>query len=181
LTKFAAPEEALKAGTVFLLTSEFRRSKPGTLDVVTGHVVPNVATWDALIMGVQSTWDYTSHLEITNSLIWRSHPDDKDVDGASGSLLCMGSNADKAVKGLVFQSFEGRYSGQSWQMADKGYEMIEGLKERATFKGGFFLPSEVQAGTIILDDQEETRRVLSGKGPEPSPPAHVEQKRNFTS
>jgi hypothetical protein len=120
LTKFATPEEALKAGTVFLLKSEsdFRRSKPGTLDIVSGHVASTAR--DALIMGVQSTWGYTSHLEITNSLIWRSDPDDKDVGGASGSLLCLGSNADKVVKGLVFQNFEGRYPGQSWQRDDKG-------------------------------------------------------------
>lgn len=181
LTKFATPEEALKAGTVFLLKSDFRRSKSGTLDVVSGHVVAPTAR-DALIMGVQSTWSYTSHLEITNSLIWRSDPDDKDVGGASGSLLCLGSNADKVVRGLVFQNFEGRYPGQSWQRDDRGHENIHDLKERAaaaTFKGGFFLPSEVQAGTILLDDQEETRRVFLGKGPEPTHVA-VEQRRNFT-
>jgi hypothetical protein len=62
---------------------------------------------------------------------------------------------------------------------DKGDESIHGLKERATFKGGFFLPSEVQAGTILLDDQEETRRVFSGKGPKPTH-VTVEQKRYFT-
>jgi hypothetical protein len=175
LPKFATPEEALKGGTVFLLNSEFHRSKPGTLDVVSDHVMVPTAR-DALIMGVQSTWDYSSHLEITNSLIWRSDPDDKDVGGASGSLLCLGSNADKVVKGLVFQNFEGGYPGQSWQRDNKGHESILGLKERATFKGGFFLPSEVQAGTILLDDQEETRRVFSGKGPEPSKPTPVKQK-----
>jgi hypothetical protein len=85
LTKFATPEEALKAGRVFLLKSDCCRSKPGTLDTVSGHVVAPTAR-DALIMGVQSTWGYTSDLEITNSLIWRSDPDDKDVGGASGSL-----------------------------------------------------------------------------------------------
>ena len=103
------------------------------------------------------------------------------VGGASGSLLCLGSNGDETVKGIVFQNFECGYSGQSWQTVDEGHEQILGFEPRVTFKGGFFLPSEVQAGTIILDDQEdEMRRVVSGKGPEPSPHVHVEQNRNFT-
>jgi hypothetical protein len=180
LTTFAMPEEALSAGTVFLLMSDFRRSKLGTLDVVNGHVVPRVAR-DALIMGVQSFWDYTEHMETTNSLIWRSDPDDKSVQGASGSLLCLGSNADETVKGLVFQNFQGGYYGQHWQVADEGHEEISGVDGMATFKGGFFLPNEVQGGTIILDDQEGSRRVFSGKGPEPALHVHVEQKRNFTA
>jgi hypothetical protein len=175
LTTFATPEEALSAGTVFLLVSDFRRSKPGTLDVV-----PRVAR-DALIMGVQSSWDYTEHMETTNSLIWRSDPDDKSVQGASGSLLCLGSNADETVKGLVFQNFQGGYYGRHWQAADEGHEEISGADSMATFKGGFFLPNEVQAGTIILDAQEETRRVFSGKGLEPALRVHFGQKRNFTA
>jgi hypothetical protein len=156
LTTFATPEEVLSAGTVFLLMSDFRRSKPGTLDVVNGHVVPRVAR-DALIMGVQSSWDYAEHMETTNSLIWRSDPDDKSVQSASGSLLCLGSNADETVKGLVFQNFQGGYYGRHWQAADEGHEEISGADGMATFKGGFFLPNEVQAGTIILGDQEGTR------------------------
>jgi hypothetical protein len=51
----------------------------------------------------------------------------------------------------------------------------------ATFKGSFFLPNEVQASTIILDDQEEMRRVFLRKAPEPSLHMDVEQKRNFTT
>lgn len=135
---------------------------------------------DTLITATQTTWDYNAHLEMTNSLIWHSDPDDMDVSGASGSLLCLGSNADETVKRLVFQNFMVSYPGQPSQIIDEGHEEITGFPPRATFKGGFFLPSKVQAGTIVLDDQEETRRVFSGKGPEPSPHAHVEQKRNFT-
>ncbi|KIM91537.1 hypothetical protein PILCRDRAFT_706 [Piloderma croceum F 1598] len=180
LTTFATPEEALSVGTVFLLMSDFCRSKPGTLDVVNGHVVPCVAR-DALIMGIQSSWDYTEHMETTNSLIWRSNPDDKSVQGASGTLPCLGSNVNETVKGLMFQNFQGGYHGQHWQAADKGHEEISGVDGMATFKGGFFLPNEVQVGTIILDDQEGTRRVFLGKGPEPTLHVHVEQKRNFTA
>ena len=75
--KFATPEEeALSTGTVFLLMSDFRRSKPGILEVVNGHAVSHVAR-DALILGVQTLWNHKERLEIANSLIWRSDPDDK--------------------------------------------------------------------------------------------------------
>ena len=83
---------------MFQLKSDFHR-----LDVVNSHVVSHVAR-DALIIGVQSVLHYTEHLEITNSLIWCSDPDDKDVGGALGSLLCCGSNSKATVKGLVFQN-----------------------------------------------------------------------------
>ena len=54
------------------------------------------------------------------------------------------------------------------------------MEERATFNG-FFLLSEVQGRETIILDDEEVRKIFSGKGPEPSL-VHmlVEQKRDFT-
>lgn len=165
--------------TLFLLMFNFCRSKPGTLSVVNSHVVLCV-TRDALIMGIQSSWDYTEHMEM-NSLIQHSDPDDKSVQRALGSLLCLGSNTDETVKGLVFENFQGGYYGWNWQVADERHEEISGADSMATFKGDLFLPNEVQVETIILNDQEGMRRVFWKKGLEPALHVHVEQKRNFTT
>ena len=157
--------------------SDFWRSKPDLQDVINGHAVSKAAR-DALIIGTQSFWPYNEHLQPANSLIWRTHPDDKCVCSGSGSLLCSGSNADAHTKGLVFQNFAGQFSRTPWHNDDTGHQEQTGFAEAAMFKGGFFLPKEVQEGTIILDDQEETRRVFSGKVPELSSQMGVEGKEN---
>lgn len=92
-------------------------------------------------------------------------------------MLCSGSNADAHTKGLVFQNFAGQFSRTPWYKDDTGYQELTELVEAAMFKCEFFLPKEVQDGTIILDDQEETRGVFSRQYPKPSPQVHVETRR----
>jgi hypothetical protein len=64
----------------------------------------------------------------------------------------LGSNK---TKGLIFPNFEGRFPSQSRKKDKKGRETLLGLDKAARFEGGFFLPSEVREGTIILDEQEQ--------------------------
>jgi hypothetical protein len=153
---FGRPEQALKAGTVFQLFSGFRRPKP--------DVVPNR---DALIIRTQSLWNYTEYLHPV-SLIWPSH---KGVCSGSGSLLCLGSHANARTTGLVLENFVGHFASTPWRKDDTE---LTGFPEVTMFKGGFFLPDEMRNGTIILDDEEETRRVLSDKCSEASSQIHGE-------
>lgn len=85
------------------------------------------------------------------------------VQGASGSLLCIGDPKDPWCRPLLFQNYEERVYGPTTA------GVFRDLKAGATVKGGFFLPTEFEKAKILC-----TPGMLVATGrTDPGPPRYV--------
>ncbi|KAJ6448918.1 hypothetical protein C8R45DRAFT_1045655 [Mycena sanguinolenta] len=101
------------------------------------------ATKAVLICGA----DYLFEAEhVQRSLIWRTERDDLSLAGSSGSVLCLGRPEDSQAQAIVFQNFETPISPKQLKTTRETYA---GIPEGFTYKGGFFLPSEILNESII--------------------------------
>ncbi|KAK2781397.1 hypothetical protein FQN53_000588 [Emmonsiellopsis sp. PD_33] len=91
----------------------------------------------SVLLGSQYSWDQAS-LSQSIALLWRSKDDVDQASGWSGSLLCFGEPSAQSAKAVVFQNF---------QTGLRQYD-LDGGREMAVVKGGFFLPREITQSTI---------------------------------
>lgn len=75
-------------------------------------------------------------------MLWRTTRDTDSVQGASGSVLCLGEPHHETARALLFQNFEGSLTASE-------HVKIADNEDAPKFKGGFLLPEEIRQARII--------------------------------
>ncbi|RPA77196.1 hypothetical protein BJ508DRAFT_330394 [Ascobolus immersus RN42] len=161
---FARPERALAESSVF--TMRQRVSLPGKPEVYSGKVISEEQKEEP-IEACEYTWMEGVHKRF---LLCRTPNDAQAVDGASGSVLCLGTPKDQTVEPICFQNFETPFpfpwnlDTMKPQPLDQYRPTIEappGPESLMTIcpinfqlKGGFFLPDDIQSSTILTTQPE---------------------------
>ena len=111
----------------------------------------------ALILGSEYTWDRESRTQNV-ALLWRTEWDHESVQGASGSVLCLGRPTDSVAKAVVFQNYEGLLRPEDVR---NDYRPEVTQAQPARFKGGFLLPREIREAEIILDNGDTSANAFN--------------------
>lgn len=107
----------------------------------------------SIVHGTQYSWDEKARAQGT-ALLWRTIRDTDGVEGASGSVLCLGNPQDRTARALLFQNFQGRL------MANENVKIGDN-EDRPTFKGGFLLPSEIRNSQIVTAKSAQPEKFLT--------------------
>lgn len=140
ITGWGSYEEALQGRPVFV--SRYN-AESGSRHTNEGHGV-TAQVQQAIIHGTQYTWDDGTQTQGT-ALLWRTVGDTDSIEGASGSVLCLGKPEDETARALLFQNFQG-------PLMSIGKEDDNRQEIYARFKGGFLLPEEIRYSQIITGD-----------------------------
>jgi hypothetical protein len=154
ITGFCSPEQAL-SGQHQLFTARYNLRYKNH-DVYEGTVIP-VDVQEDLAESAQYIWDRDSRT-VGRSLLWRTQDgDDVSVGGASGSVLCLGKPTDSEVQAVVFQNFQCAFPNSVAQAHNiqLNPQSMQDCYGYFTFKGGFFLPEEIRASAVCMNDKPE--------------------------
>ena len=132
MTEWADYEDALDGSAVFVTKFDVWINKEKR---EYGNI-SNKRSQEAIVEGAEYLWQSTA---VSASLLWRTNEDYRNVQGFSGSVLCLGHPSDKTVKAIVFQNYE--MPIKSWQV--KGEERELTGDYGWLIKAGFFLPQEI--------------------------------------
>lgn len=139
-------EAVLQGSRVFLIRHN--------IDTGNFHTYPgqgiSMKAREAITHGTQYSWDLKTRA-VSTALLWRTDCDGDSVEGASGSILCLGQVTDPTAQAVLFQNFEGPLE-HSHTMEDYRPMRDSDRKTRATFKGGFLLPAEIRKSDIRTAD-----------------------------
>lgn len=105
----------------------------------------------AMVEGAEYLWDRKSHTQ-SAALLWRGMHDGTDMEGLSGSVLCLGQPTELCCRAVVFKNFETpicpQHFGESTSLA-----AARGDVSWSSIKGGFLLPPEIRNAEIICEGE----------------------------
>lgn len=127
------------------------------LNVLTEHTTPEPrrdlfgTLQKAVVEGTEYLWDRKSRTQSV-ALLWRAMHDGTDMEGLSGSVLCLGRPTDPHCKAVVFKHFETPICPQHFDSGDP--TSAHGDISWSSIKGGFLLPPELRSAEIICETDE---------------------------
>ena len=106
----------------------------------------------AIVEGSEYLWDRKSHTQSV-ALLWRAMHDGTDMEGLSGSVLCLGQPTDPHCRAVVFKHFETPICPQHFESSD-----VSGRGDLAwsSIKGGFLLPPEIRDAEILCETDQSS-------------------------
>jgi hypothetical protein len=123
--------------------------------------IPNEQIRAALFEGHGHIWTQNA-IDSSASILWRTEEDQVDARGFSGSVLCIG-RVHERCRPLLFQNFQlGIAHWPDGERQRNQADLPPGLNHpNPTIKGGFILPAEIRAATIVLQSGRQKRQNLS--------------------
>lgn len=107
----------------------------------------------AIVEGTEYLWDRKAHSQSV-ALLWRAMHDGTDMEGLSGSVLCLGRPTDAHCRAVVFKHFETPICPQHFDSSDP--ESAHGDIAWSSIKGGFLPPPELRDAEIICETEGST-------------------------
>lgn len=120
--------------------AEIRRDLFGTMQKV-------------VVEGVEYLWNRKSRTQ-SAALLWRAMHDGTEMEGLSGSVLCLGQPTDPICHAVLVKHFETPICPQNFEPSDK--VSARGDVAWGSIKGGFLLPPEIRNAEIICEGDEST-------------------------
>lgn len=105
----------------------------------------------AVVEGTEYLWDKKARTQSV-ALLWRAMHDGTDMEGLSGSVLCLGRPTDPQCRAVVFKHFEMPICPQHFDSSDP--TSAHGDISWSSIKGGFLLPPEVRNAEIVCETEE---------------------------
>lgn len=131
-------EESEKEAEIETEEQEIRRDLFGTMQKV-------------VVEGVEYLWDRKSRTQ-SAALLWRAMHDGTEMEGLSGSVLCLGEPTDPHCRAVLFKHFETPICPQHFEPSDGA--SARGDVAWGSIKGGFLLPWEIRNAEIICESEE---------------------------
>lgn len=104
----------------------------------------------AIVEGTEYLWDRKSHTQ-SAAILWRAMHDGTDMEGLSGTLLCLGQPTDSSCRAVVFKNFETPICPQHFELTN--FASARGDVSWSSIKGGFLLPPEIRNAEIICEGE----------------------------
>ena len=111
-----------------------------------------------IVEGTEYLWDRKSRTQ-SAALIWRCMHDGSEMEGLSGSVLCLGQRGDSECRAVLFKNFETPICSQHFECN----HAARGDVSWSAFKGGFVLPDEVRSAQILCEGEESAAIPLEGQ------------------
>lgn len=105
----------------------------------------------AIVEGTEYMWDKKARTQSV-ALLWRAMHDGTDMEGPSGSVLCLGRPTDSTCRAVVFKHFETPICPQHFDMSN--LVSAHGDISWSSIKGGFLLPPELRDAEILCEAEE---------------------------
>lgn len=102
-----------------------------------------------IVEGTEYLWDRKTRTQ-SAALVWRAVHDGAEMEGQSGSVLCLGQRTDSQCRAVLFKNFETPVCSQR-SYCDRG---ARGDVSWSTLKGGFVLPLEIRNTDILCEGEE---------------------------
>lgn len=104
----------------------------------------------AIVEGVEYLWDRKSHTQSV-ALLWRAMHDGTDMEGLSGSVLCLGKPTDPHCRAVLFKHFETPICPQHFEVTEQ--TSASGDIAWSSIKGGFLLPPSIRNAAILCEGE----------------------------
>ncbi|KAJ5594588.1 uncharacterized protein N7459_000796 [Penicillium hispanicum] len=104
----------------------------------------------AIVEGSEYLWDRKFHTQSV-ALLWRAMHDGTEMEGLSGSVLCLGQPTDPHCRAVLFKHFETPICAQHFDISDPS---THGDLAWSSIKGGFLLPPEIRDAEIICESDQ---------------------------
>lgn len=111
----------------------------------------------AIVEGSEYLWDRKSRTQSV-ALLWRAMHDGTEMEGLSGSVLCLGEPTDRNCRAVLFKHFETPICPQHFEKND--LTSGHGDTSWSSIKGGFLLPSAIRDAEILCEAEEATAAPL---------------------
>lgn len=105
----------------------------------------------AIVEGAEYLWDRKSRTQSV-ALLWRAMHDGTDMEGLSGSVLCLGQPTDRHCRAVVFKNFETPICPQHFEVAEQ--TSASGDIAWSSIKGGFLLPPDIRNAEILCESDD---------------------------
>ncbi|KAJ5736656.1 uncharacterized protein N7483_001781 [Penicillium malachiteum] len=99
-----------------------------------------------VVEGTEYLWDRRSRTQ-SAALLWRAMHDGTEMEGLSGSILCLGELTDDDCRAVALKHFEIPICPQHF-VCDHS---ARGDVSWSSLKGGFLLPAEIRKAQILCD------------------------------
>lgn len=106
----------------------------------------------AIVEGSEYLWDRKFHTQSV-ALLWRAMHDGTEMEGLSGSVLCLGKPTDTHCRAVLFKHFETPICPQHFDTSDIS---ARGDVAWSSIKGGFLLPPEIRDARILCESDESS-------------------------
>lgn len=103
----------------------------------------------AVIEGTEYLWDRKSRTQ-SASLLWRAMHDGNEMEGLSGSVLCLGQPTDNECRVVALKHFEIPIC----PLHSVSDSSVRGDISWSSLNGGFLLPPEIRRTEIICESNE---------------------------
>ncbi|KAJ5101432.1 hypothetical protein NUU61_003654 [Penicillium alfredii] len=107
----------------------------------------------AIVEGTEYLWDRKSRTQ-SSSIIWRAMHDGTDMEGLSGSLLCLGQPTDPKCRAVLMKHWETPICPQHFDVTDLA--SARGDVSWSSIKGGFLLPQDVRNAEILCESEDSS-------------------------
>ncbi|KAF3402015.1 hypothetical protein F1880_009748 [Penicillium rolfsii] len=107
----------------------------------------------AVVEGTEYLWNRKARTQ-SAALLWRAMHDGTEMEGLSGSVLCLGEPTDPNCRAVLFKHFETPISPQYFHVSNVA--SARGDTSWSSINGGFVLPPEVRTAEIICETDEST-------------------------
>ncbi|KAJ5611512.1 hypothetical protein N7528_008617 [Penicillium herquei] len=104
-----------------------------------------------VVEGTEYLWDRRSRTQ-SAALLWRAMHDGAEMEGLSGSVLCLGELTDDYCRAVALKHFEIPICPQHF-VCDHS---ARGDISWSSFKGGFLLPEEIRKAQILCDGDQSS-------------------------
>ncbi|KAJ5151753.1 hypothetical protein N7492_010048 [Penicillium capsulatum] len=104
-----------------------------------------------IVEGAEYLWDRKSRTQSV-ALLWRAMHDGTDMEGLSGSVLCLGQPTDPHCRAVVFKNFETPICPQHFEVT--GQPSASGDIAWSSIKGGFVLPPDIRNAEILCESED---------------------------
>ncbi|RPA79897.1 hypothetical protein BJ508DRAFT_327949 [Ascobolus immersus RN42] len=158
--KFAQPEAALAGSRAFTLHQGDQVKDYGSSRASARHDL-SIVQKEVVVEATQYLWQNN---QVRRSLLWRTNTEDKSIEEASGSVLCIESPegngmASSESQAVLLENFKTPFPFP-WDTYMHPAEKKAKAQQTSTtssetdriqccLKGGFFLPDDVKAATIL--------------------------------
>lgn len=106
----------------------------------------------AIVEGSEYLWDRKFHTQ-SAALLWRAMHDGSEMEGLSGSVLCLGQPNDPHCRAVLFKHFETPICPQRFEASGPS---ARGDIAWSSLKGGFLLPPEIRDARILCESDESS-------------------------
>lgn len=107
----------------------------------------------AVVEGTEYLWNRKVRTQ-SAAMLWRAMHDGTEMEGLSGSVLCLGEPTDPNCRAVLLKHFETPISPQHYHVS--GVPSARGDTSWSSINGGFVLPPEIRTAEIVCEAEEST-------------------------